>query len=372
MSLKTKDMKSFKFTFHFYTLIVLAFFSLSLTCSKAQSGISILDLDAKNVNQLKAELKPNGVWELETSGKDAWIYTMPLKQAISSEATIMSFEYFCPIGLDYLQVYFSPLIGEKNSKLVRRIGLSEGWVGYTIDLSKEIAAWGKTGDWLRLDYGSRANVSLQIRNLMLRPMTEREKELAVNREEKVKREAEMIPVTVAQHPLSNIGRSFHNFNQPHADKYDLTPYTDQGLCFEEQWNKVEAVYYDHIGDVEHRNSPGQGQAGPYVNTTGRNDIVTLKVAYDASAVYFYAETREALSPSSDPNWMLLFVDTDQNKETGWEGYELLINSRVTDNKTTTMVWLNKDGSLGKSLPVPYQISQNKLMIKVKRSDLSIQ
>jgi hypothetical protein len=42
--------------------------------------------------------------------------------------------------------------------------------------------------------------------------------------------AEMIPVSVGQHPLSNIGRSFHNFSQPLTDKYDLTPFTDHGLC----------------------------------------------------------------------------------------------------------------------------------------------
>ena len=299
--------------------------------------------------------------------------------------------------------------------------------------------------------------------------------------------AEMIPVAVGQHPLSNIGRSFHHYNQPQADKYDLTPFTGQGLCFEEQWsralevdpefvfvtgwnewsagaqvmgkdinksllkwnfypgahlgkagkelkagdhyfidqynqefsrdiepmtgghtdnyyyqlmanirkykgmgkprpagppvaidirgdfkqwNKVEAVYYDHIGDTEHRNSAGQGQAGPYVNKTGRNDIVTLKVAYDDNSVYFYAETAQDISPARDKNWMLLFIDTDQQKETGWEGYELVINSSISDTKMTNLCWLNKDGSLGESASVPYEIKQNKLMIKVKRSDLS--
>ncbi len=300
--------------------------------------------------------------------------------------------------------------------------------------------------------------------------------------------AEMIPVAVGQHPLSNIGRSFHHYNQPPADKYDLTPFTGEGLCFEEQWSralevdpefvfvtgwnewsagaqvmgkeinksllkwnfypgahlgkagkelktgdhyfidqynqefsrdiepmtgghtdnyyyqlvanirkykgmekparggapvsinlngnfnqwdKVEAVYYDHLGDTEHRNSPGQGQSGPYVNTSGRNDIVTLKVAYDASSVYFYAETAKPLSPSSDPNWMLLFIDVDQNKQTGWEGYDLVINSRITGTKTTTLALLNKDGSQGKSESLSFSVNQNKLMIKVKRKDLIV-
>lgn len=159
--------------------------------SKAQSGATVLDLDPSNFNQLKAEPQSNGAWQLITSGKDPWIYTKPIPNAIGSEAKILSFEYFCPKGLDHLQIYFGPVISQENSKLVRRIGLAEGWVGYTIDLAKEMKTWGKAGDFLRLDFGSRPDVNIQIRNLVLRPMSVREKELAANREAKVRHEAEM-------------------------------------------------------------------------------------------------------------------------------------------------------------------------------------
>jgi hypothetical protein len=67
--------------------------------------------------------------------------------------------------------------------------------------------------------------------------------------------------------------------------------------------------------------------------------------------------------------MLLFIDTDQNKSTGWEGYDLVINSEVINQKTTTVKWLNKDGSMGKSVQVPYQVSGNNLMVRVKRLDV---
>ena len=134
-----------------------------------------------------------------------------------------------------------------------------------------------------------------------------------------------------------------------------------------QWNKALAVYYDHTGDTEHRNSAGQGQAGPYVNNTGRNDLVTMKAAYDSRNIYFYAETRAALTSSTDPNWMLLFIDTDQNKETGWEGYDYVINARVVDSKNTTLISLGKDGSLGKAVTIAFQVKGNKTMISVPRS-----
>lgn len=159
--------------------------------SRAQQGATALDLDPTKINQLKAERQLNGVWQLETLGKDPWIYIQPLKLGIDPDAKFLAFEYFCPKGLDHLQIYFGPVISQENSKLVRRIGLSEGWVGYSIDLSKELKQWGKSGDFLRLDFGSRPDVNIQIRNLVLRPMTPREKELVANREAKVKRESEM-------------------------------------------------------------------------------------------------------------------------------------------------------------------------------------
>ena len=184
-------MKSSKFTFHFYQLLVIATFAFTSGNCLAQSQSFVLELDSTKTNQLKFEPQSNYVWQLQTSGKDPWIYTQPLKQGISKDSKILSFEYFCPKGLDHIQVYFGPVISSENSKLVRRIGLSEGWVGYSIDLSKEIKAWGKAGDFLRLDFGNRSDVNIQIRKLMLRPMSEREKELASNREAKVKQEAEM-------------------------------------------------------------------------------------------------------------------------------------------------------------------------------------
>ncbi len=291
---------------------------------------------------------------------------------------------------------------------------------------------------------------------------------------------ENVPVAVGQHPLSNIGRSFHDFHQPETDKYDLTPYTNMGLHFQEQWdwalkvdpefvfvtgwnewsagkntmpnnvteqllkwkfypgahlgraskelkpgdwyfldqynqeysrdiepmkgghtdnyyyqlidnvrkykgiqkgpeagekksidlskgfeqwNDVEAVYYDHIGDVAKRNSPGEGQAGPYLNTTGRNDIIESRVARDDENIYFYVKTQNELTPSTDANWMLLYIDADQDKNTGWEGYDFVINSEVLSAQETTIKTWNKN-KWKKSGELFYTYSGNELMISI--------
>lgn len=51
----------------------------------------------------------------------------------------------------------------------------------------------------------------------------------------------------------------------------------------------------------------------YTNNTGRNDIVGAKVARDADNVYFYVETADKLTPATDRNWMMLFIDVDRDK-----------------------------------------------------------
>lgn len=100
------------------------------------------------------------------------------------------------------------------------------------------------------------------------------------------------------------------------------------------WARVEVEYRDTIGDVTHRDYKGYGGLH-YTNTSGRNDIVTSKVAFDASNVYFYVETNGALTPHTDKNWMLLLVDADKDSSTGWYGYDFLINQDI-DPETTSV------------------------------------
>lgn len=295
--------------------------------------------------------------------------------------------------------------------------------------------------------------------------------------------AEYVPVAVAEHPLSNIGRSFHDGVQPETDRYDVTPDTDKGLYFAEQWSRalevdpefvfvtgwnewtagqmtrrhedydeemrqwdffpgancgkggrkiemgesyfidqynqeysrdiepmkgghgdnyyyqlmaavrrykgvaepvaagpertidlnggfdqwkrIECTYFDHVGDTYHRDSPGNFAAGPYVNRTGRNDIVESKVARDDRFVYFYVRTAEPLTPYTDPLWMLLFIDADGDHSTGWEGYDLLVNESLRDDRRTSVRAYGRD-DWGKPATIDYRYEGNEMMVAVPR------
>lgn len=76
-----------------------------------------------------------------------------------------------------------------------------------------------------------------------------------------------------------------------------------------QWNSedITAVYKDYKNDTADRNCRDFG-SGFLTDTSGRNDFVNMKVAQDNENIYFYAETSENLTPSTDKNWMSLFVN----------------------------------------------------------------
>lgn len=293
-------------------------------------------------------------------------------------------------------------------------------------------------------------------------------------------EKEMVPVAAAQHPLSNIGRSFHNFHQPKTNEYGITSVTDKGLFFQEQWDRALEVdpdfvfvtgwnewsantqvmgdnigkdlqqwkfypgahlgnagkpiktgdiyfidqynqeysrdiepmkdghndnyyyqlmanirrykgmdkpqvnnafhtisidgdfkqwdtisnqYFDHIGDTAHRHSKKQGSAGPYVNTNGRNDIELTKVTRDNNKVYFYLKTINKITLDN----LLLLIDTDQTKSTGWEGYDLMVNNNFTNTSTTSVQTYNINKGWTNNKNIAYKLDGNQLMIAVPKA-----
>lgn len=93
------------------------------------------------------------------------------------------------------------------------------------------------------------------------------------------------------------------------------------------WQQLQVVYRDTKGDTAHRNHPGYGNHH-YTDNSGRNDITESKVACDGKNIYFYARTANELSPEADQNWMLLFIDADQNVKTGWGGYDYMVSRQT--------------------------------------------
>jgi len=137
------------------------------------------------------------------------------------------------------------------------------------------------------------------------------------------------------------------------------------------WADVLPEYKHYKGNTMHRDHPGRYDKY-YKNNSGRNDIVGAKVARDGEKIYFYAETAEKLTPITDRNWMMLFIDIDRNKSTGWNGYDFIVN-RLSPKGNKVIVERNVAGRWEWE-PVAetnYAVRNNKLELEISRDILNL-
>lgn len=137
------------------------------------------------------------------------------------------------------------------------------------------------------------------------------------------------------------------------------------------WAAVLPEYRDHRGDTGHRNHPGYGSRIVYTNTTGRHDIVMAKVARNAKQLYFYVRTQNPISPPKAPHWMMLLIDVDRNKATGWQGYEFAINRTPPAGGKAFLEWNGGDWKWQVNGQIPFKVTGNCLELAVPREYLGL-
>lgn len=135
------------------------------------------------------------------------------------------------------------------------------------------------------------------------------------------------------------------------------------------WKSVTPEYTDDAFDTEHRDHPGWNPETRYSNTTGRNDFVSLKVARDDTFIYFYARTREPITPHTDRNWMLLFINTDLDASTGWNGYNFVVNRKVRDASVSLLERWNAGGAWESSGGIRYAVKSCEMELAIPRRSL---
>ncbi len=143
------------------------------------------------------------------------------------------------------------------------------------------------------------------------------------------------------------------------------------------WADVLPEYRDAPGDTAPRNHASSVASLPaYTNYTGRNDFTVLKAARDATYLYLLAQCNSNLTAPAGSNWMVLFIDADQNHATGWEGYDYAVNLNGTASASNTVLLRNLTVTNGWSWTVlrsdlRYKTSGNQLMVRVPRADLGL-
>ena len=137
------------------------------------------------------------------------------------------------------------------------------------------------------------------------------------------------------------------------------------------WDDVAPYFASYKGNTMHRDHRGCYDRY-YVNNTGRNDIVGAKVARDADNVYFYVETADKLTPATDRNWMMLLIDADRDKATGWNGYDLIVN-RTSPHGKKAVIEKNVGGrwewkAVGES---KFAVNGNKLELAIAKQLMNL-
>jgi len=137
----------------------------------------------------------------------------------------------------------------------------------------------------------------------------------------------------------------------------------------EQWRDVGPDFINPPGATVPRDFSGNGGTH-YTNHTGRNNFVSMKVARDATNIYFYARTRDPIVPTRTPTGLWLLIDADQNPRTGWQGYDFIVNHTTLNGDS----WLEKntDGwHWEKVARVAYHCMGNELHLKIPRAALGL-
>lgn len=136
------------------------------------------------------------------------------------------------------------------------------------------------------------------------------------------------------------------------------------------WSAVGPEYRDSVGDTELRHSQSFFTNTVYVNNTGRNDFDTAQVSQDADYLYFTVTTVHDIVTDDGSNWMNLFLNTDGDSATGWEGYDFVLN-RARDGHYVSIESLSDGWSgtpVGQAL---YTVSGNRMTLRVSKAALGL-
>lgn len=139
----------------------------------------------------------------------------------------------------------------------------------------------------------------------------------------------------------------------------------------ESWDNVPESFFDTQGDIMHRDYTGYG-GNKYSDTSGRNDIVLSKVSIHNDKATFFVRTASDLTPYTDPNWMLLFINSDCDFKTGWHGFDYIINHGFeSDSETLVMKWDKTVSDWVNHTTASFKVEGNTLVIETSLSALGI-
>ncbi len=140
----------------------------------------------------------------------------------------------------------------------------------------------------------------------------------------------------------------------------------------DQWANVAPYYAAYIGNTADRDAKGYGNL-TYTETSGRNDIIGAQVARDDEYVYFHVECAADITPYTDPLWMTLYIDSNQETQ-GWNTFEYVVNKSAASADTLVLEKFTADNDYAKTervADVDYKVDGRYMTVKIKKADLGL-
>lgn len=156
--------------------------------------IEYLEFNTSSAVDLDITTQDDGSYKITTTGTDPYISTKPLETKNPSDSVVLTFEYKTYSTIESFQIFFAPPVSEERSIKIGKIESSRvQWKTFSVNLKDQIDqfSWGKVGDYLRLDFGQKSGVTIQIRKIYFRAMTDEEKEEQEGDEDQAQYEAEL-------------------------------------------------------------------------------------------------------------------------------------------------------------------------------------
>ena len=131
--------------------------------------------------------------------------------------------------------------------------------------------------------------------------------------------------------------NIHNDNFAPAVHYEY-PATTPDITTDDAVWATAPTYRDFTGECADRNFKAMAGDLVYTDTTGRNDIDTIRILRDAEYLYFRIACVEDITAhkESDTGWMNLWIKTANAKDDLFCGYEYVINREVNGSKSAIL------------------------------------
>lgn len=105
-------------------------------------------------------------YHIKTTGGDPYIQLSPMTAPLADDQYVVKYEYICPTGISGAEFFYSPIAGGREQ--LYDIPAASDWTTMYVNIlsSRTAFGWGyATGDLFRMDFGTVADVEIDIRNI---------------------------------------------------------------------------------------------------------------------------------------------------------------------------------------------------------------